>query len=139
MAVISDPVRRHLEKFPAGVVAVIRPNGRPHQTVAYYAVDGDAILISTESKRLKARAASETGWASICVVGSAKPYPAATLEGPATIVTERIGPITAAIVGRVTESDPPAPQSDEELAAVDRVILRIDVERVYSATYLEET
>ena len=95
------------------------------------------LLISTESKRLKARDVRRSGWASLCVLGHERPYPSAVFSGPAEILTERIGPATAAIVQRIADlPEPPEAQSDEALASIDRVILAITVEAVTAVNYL---
>jgi hypothetical protein len=65
------------------------------------------------------------------------PYPSATFSGPARILTEGIGPLTAAIAGRITgAAEPPEPMTDEALAEAGRVILAIDVDRVTAANYI---
>jgi hypothetical protein len=103
----------------------------------YYARDGDRLLISTEGKRLKAVDVRRTGWASLCVLGHEQPYPSAVLAGPAEILTEGIGPATALVMQRVASlAEPPEPQSDEDLAAIDRVILTLTIDRVSAVNYL---
>jgi hypothetical protein len=113
------------------VVAVEAADGHARQTVAYYLLDGDKVMLSTESKRLKGRAVERTEWASICVMGHEKPYPYATLLGPARIRRKDIGEDTARLF-KVFTGQEAEPQSDEDLAAIDRVILEIDVEKVLS-------
>ena len=63
---------------------------KPHQSVVYYARDAERLLISTESKRLKARHVERSGWASLCIRGDQQPYPSATFSGPVEILTEDI-------------------------------------------------
>ena len=137
MGVLTDQLCEFLDAHRAAVLATIREDGKPRQSVVYYARDGDRLLISTESKRWKARDVVRSGWASLCVLGHEKPYPSAVFSGRAEIVTKDIGPATAAIMQRIAGLDePPEPQSDEALAAVDRVVLAITVERVAAANYL---
>ena len=94
--------------------------------------------ISTESKRLKARDVRRHGCASLAVRGDEQPFPSAVFSGPAEILTEHIGPATAAIMQRIAGiSEPPVPQSDAALAAVDRVILAIKIEAVTAVNYVE--
>jgi hypothetical protein len=109
----------------------------PRQSVVYYVREEQRLLISTESKRLKARDVRRSGWASLCVLGHERPYPSAVFSGPAEILTESIGPATAAIVHRIADlPEPPEAHSDEALAAIDRVILAITVEAVTAVNYL---
>jgi PPOX class probable F420-dependent enzyme len=133
---LDDSVRAFVEEVPAGVLATTRADGRSRQSVVYHVLDGDRLLISTESKRGKARDVERTGWASLCVVGSDRPFPSVTLEGPARIRRTDIGPPTARIIERILGAPADAVQTDNELAAIDRVILEIEVGRVYGASYL---
>lgn len=132
---VSDEVAAFLAEVPIGTVATLRPDGRVRQTIVYYVREGDRLLISTESKRAKSRDVERTAWASLCVQGPAKPYPSVTLEGPARILREHIGEATARIF-EVFTGAPGEEHSDEELAAVDRVILEITIARVYGAVLL---
>ena len=137
MDVLTDELRDFLDAHRVGVLATIAEDGKPRQSVVYYARDGERLLISTESKRLKARDVRRSGWASLCVLGHEQPYPSAVFSGPAEILTKDIGAATAAVMQRIAGMDePPEPQTDEALAAVDRVILAITVERVSAANYI---
>jgi PPOX class probable F420-dependent enzyme len=134
---LTDDLRDFLETHRVGVLATIADDGKPRQSVVYYAWNGERLLISTEGKRRKARDVRRTGWASLCVLGHDKPHPSAVFSGRAEILTKNIGPATAAIMQRIAGAEePPEPQSDEALAAVDRVILAITVERVSAANYI---
>ena len=97
---------------------------------------GDRILISTEGKRGKARDVERGGWASFRVMGHEKPWPSLTVEGPARIRREGIGSATARIMAKIRGEALPAEPSDEQLADADRVILELDVERVYAVSYV---
>jgi PPOX class probable F420-dependent enzyme len=126
-----------LDASRVGVLATIATGGRPRQSLVYFARDGDRLLISTLAERAKARDVERTGWASLCVMGHEPPFPSAVFSGSATIHTENIGPATAAIMQRITgASEPPEPQSDDDLAAVGRVIMRIAIERVSAVNYI---
>ena len=120
------------------MLGTVAPDGRPRQSLVYFARDGERLLISTLSDRLKAKDTRRSGWASLCVMGHEPPYPSATFSGPAEIVTQNIGVPTATIMQRITRAaDPPEPMSDHALAEVDRVILAITVKRVQAASYIE--
>jgi PPOX class probable F420-dependent enzyme len=136
-ASFSEEVRRFLDIEPVGVVSTLRPDGTPRQSVIYFIRDGARILISTESKRAKARDVERCGRASLCVVGHARPFPSVTVEGPARIVRSGIAVASARIFTRMTGDDPPE-LTDEKLAGLDRVILEISVDRVYGASYLNQ-
>lgn len=139
MDALTDQVRDFLDTQRVGVLATTTEDGRPRQSVVYYARDGERLLISTLSKRAKARDVQRTGWASLCVRGDEQPYPSATIAGTAEILREDIGAATAKVMQRITAADePPEPQSDEALAALDRVVLSIAVERIGPVSYLSE-
>lgn len=138
MSGLTDELQEFLDVHRVGVLATVASNGRPRQSVVYYVRDGERLLISTESKRLKARDVRRAGWASLCVRGDEQPYPSAVFSGSAEILTEDIGAPTALVMQRVAGTpDPPEPQTDEALAAVDRVILAITVERVAAVNYIQ--
>ncbi|GAA3614743.1 hypothetical protein GCM10022419_119950 [Nonomuraea rosea] len=134
---IDQPVRDLLDRQPAGVLATTRPDGTPRHSVVYFVLDGARLLISTEPGRAKTRDVLRTGRASLCVMGGAPPYPSVTLEGPARIRTTGIGPHTAAVWSRIGGRQV-EPLAEADLAAMNRVILEITVDRVYGASYLGE-
>ena len=137
MDVLTDEQRDFLGAQRVGVLATTAEDGKPRQSVVYYAWTGERLLISTEGKRWKARDVRRSGWASLCVLGHEQPYPSAVFSGRAEILTKEIGVATAAVMQRIAGMDvPPEPQSDEALAALDRVILAITVERVSAANYI---
>jgi PPOX class probable F420-dependent enzyme len=134
---LSDQLRSLLDANTVGVLATVTPDGKPRQSLVYFARDDQRLLISTLTDRLKARDARRTGWASLCVMGHQPPFPSATFSGPAEILTESIGPPTAMIAQRITGSDePPEPMSDEALSAAGRVIFAISIERVTATSHI---
>ena len=137
MGGLTDELRDFLDEHRVGVLATIASDGRPRQSVVYYVRDGERLLVSTLSERLKAKDVRRSGWASLSVRGDEQPYPSATFSGPAEILTKNIGPPTARIMQRIagTEEVPEA-ETDEALAAIDRVILAISLERVSAITHM---
>jgi PPOX class probable F420-dependent enzyme len=134
---LEPNVRSLLETVPVGVVATQRRDGRTRQSTVYFVPDGNTVWISTEAARAKAIDVDRTGWASLCVVGPTAPYPSITVEGPATIQDTDIAPITGRILARISGGDAPE-LSERELVAAGRVLLRLDVDRVYGASHLPE-
>jgi PPOX class probable F420-dependent enzyme len=138
MHALSPQLIEFLDANRVGVLATVDDVAMPRQSVVYYVRDEERLLISTESKRLKARDVRRSGWASLCVLGHERPYPSAVFSGPAEILTENIGPATAAIMQRIAGlPEPPPPESDAALAAIDRVILAITIEAVSAVNYLD--
>jgi PPOX class probable F420-dependent enzyme len=137
MGVLSPELNELLDANPVGVLATLPPDGRPRQSLVYFARDGERLLVSTLADRLKARDVTRSQWASLCVMGHERPFPSATFSGSAEILTDDIGAATARIAQRAMGADePPEPMTDEALAGAGRVILAIDVERVTAATHL---
>jgi hypothetical protein len=138
MGALSPQLIEFLDAHRVGVLATVDDVAMPRQSVVYYVRDEESLLISTESKRLKARDVRRSGWASLCVLGHERPHPSAVFSGHAEILTENIGPATAAIMQRIAGlPEPPAPESDAALAAIDRVILAITIEAVSAVNYLD--
>jgi len=60
--------------------------------------------------------------------------------GAAEILTQDIGPPSAAIAQRMTRAaEPPEPMSDETLAEAGRVVLAIAIERVTAVSHLKQS
>ena len=132
---MEQVVTAFLDQVPVGVLGTQRADGTTRQSVVYFAAIDDAIYVSTERKRQKARDVLRTRRASLCVVGPASPYPSVTLDGPAAVIEAGIASITGRIFARMAGGEPPA-LSDEHLAARDRVLIRIEIERVYGSSHL---
>jgi PPOX class probable F420-dependent enzyme len=135
--VIPPAVRAFVSRQPVGVLATYRKDGTARQGVVYHLLDGDRILISTEGKRFKAHDVRRSPRASYCVLGHEKPFPCVTLEGPARIVSEGAGADTSRLFDLIFGPRDAEPFTDEQAAAMDRVILEITVEHVYGARYVE--
>jgi len=135
--VLTDELREFLDAQPVGVLATSARDGRPRQSLVYFAREDDRLLISTLADRLKANDVRRNGWASLCVMGHEPPYPSATFSGPAEIRTHDIGAATARIAQLMTRApESPEPMSDEALAAAGRVILEIRIDRVSGTSYI---
>ena len=138
MAALTPLLQEFLDGQIVGVLATDPAEGRPRQSVVYYVRDGDRLLVSSVVGRRKVQEVDSTGWASLCVMATERPFASATFSGSAEILTENIGPPTAAVAQRfMGTAEPPEPQSDEALAGVGRVIIAITIERVAAVSHLE--
>jgi PPOX class probable F420-dependent enzyme len=138
MGDLTPEVCEFLDANRVGVLATVASDGRPRQSLVYYARDGEDLVLSTLAQRLKAKDVQRSGWASLCVMGHEAPYPSAVFSGPAKVETEDIGAATAAVMQRITgAAEPPEPQTDEALASVGRVVMRITIEQVSAVNYIE--
>jgi hypothetical protein len=64
MAALTDKLCDFRDAHTAGVLATPSPEGNPRQSLVSFARDGDRLLISTLTDRLKARDVRQTRWAS---------------------------------------------------------------------------
>lgn len=124
-----------LDATDVGFLTVTRADGTPHSSCVYHLRDGASILISTEAGRLKARSIRRTGRATYSVHGTAKPYPAFSVEGPARILTEDIAGPTSRLFAKILGADPD-PVTDDALASLGRVIIELTPDRTYAASHL---
>lgn len=138
MSILTPRLRELLDAQIVGVLLTEPAKGPPLQSVVYYVREDERLLISSVTHRLKVRDVQRTGWASLCVMGFVRPFPAATFSGSATVLTKEIGAATAKLAQRFMGTEElPEPQTDEALAGVGRVIISITVERVTAANFLE--
>jgi PPOX class probable F420-dependent enzyme len=133
---LTSNLRALLDATDVGVLGVQRRDGRPHLSHVRHIRDGDRILFSTESTRLKAKAVERDGWASYAVRGPEPPYPGFTVEGPARVLREGIAEPTMRLF-EIIFGAPPAPMTDEQLSAVNRVIIELTPTSVYGIGHLE--
>jgi general stress protein 26 len=65
MGGLTAELQAFLDAHPVGVLATITADGRARQSLVYFARDGERLLVSTLTDRLKARDVRRTGWASL--------------------------------------------------------------------------
>ena len=114
------------------VVTSLRKDGSPSNSVIFFALDGDDILFSTTSDRVKGRTLKRDRRCAVTVLDEGAPYRFATVEGPAAIESEDIvaGHI---IVNRAMRAQPdwaPPEGYDALLRDQKRVIVRVKAQRV---------
>ena len=138
MSVLTPPLREFLDSQIVGVMCTEPAGAHPLQSVVYYVRDDERLLISSVVGRHKVGDVERGGWASLCVMGNERPFPSATFSGRAEVLTENIGPATAALAQRfVGSEEAPQPQTDEALASVGRIIVAIAIERVAAVGHLD--
>jgi len=79
---LSEAQRAFLEEVHFAVVATIGADGLPHQTVMWYMVDGDELLLNTPFDSLKHRHLKRDNRLSVCVESG---YRYITLSGTVTM------------------------------------------------------
>src|SRR4051794_25994414 len=77
--ILTEVVRRFLEEVRYGVVATINRDGTPQQTVVWYLVTDDEIIMNTAKGRLKEQNLRRDPRLSFCVEDG---YRYVTIKGP---------------------------------------------------------
>jgi PPOX class probable F420-dependent enzyme len=107
-----------------GVVATVRPDGSPHQSVVWVDYDGENVVFNTAEGRAKPRHIRANPKASVTVVDPENPYRWIAVSGPAEMseegAAEHINTLSHKYRGR--DYDLPAGQQ--------RLIVRVKPERV---------
>lgn len=135
MAVLSQAEREFLEAPHFAVVATIAPDGVPHQTVVWYAVDGNDIIFSVPKDTVKHRNLARDPRMSICIEEG---FRYVTVTGKVSL-NEDAAAVRAAYqhmgqrYARAMTSRPPiAPGRAASLMSRDRIGVRLTVEHVIS-------
>lgn len=114
------------------VVTTLRGDGSPSNSVIFFARDGDTLLFSTTTDRLKARTLALDPRIAITVLDEGAPFRFATVEGTATIEHENLVE-NHVLINRAMRNDPAwqAPEGMlERLQGEGRVVIRVHPERV---------
>ena len=134
---LTPKLVQFLEDTPVGVLGIKRKDGSVHQSLVYHGVRDGKIYISTEPTRVKGRAILRDGWASYAVRGGTAPYPAFTVEGPATLLQgEGIAELTSIIFEKIF-GQPGDPLTDDQVRKMNRAVIELTPEKVYAVSYLE--
>jgi PPOX class probable F420-dependent enzyme len=154
---LTSSQRSFLSKVHFAVVSTIASDGMPHQTVMWYRLDGDRLLLSTPFNSLKHKHLKRDNRISVCVE---KGYAYVTLTGKVTMNEE---PVSArkdydilgkryrgtfnpfmilgfmargAIASLNRKRNGETPQKDanrmQEMFTRDRVTLHMEIEKVHS-------
>ncbi len=86
MAILDDRVRVFLDAPRFAVVATINPDGTPQQTVLWYELQGDEIMMNTRRGRVKDLNLVRDPRLSFCVEDD---YHYVTLTGTATLIEDQ--------------------------------------------------
>ena len=125
---LSPAARAFLSEKRFAVLATINANGTPQQTVMWYELRDNTIVMNTTATRVKGRNLARDRRISICVADG---YRYVTIAGEATLVEERA---TAQadihqIAIRYHGEEKAARQMDEQFSKQERVSIYLPVER----------
>jgi len=126
---LSREVREFLSEQRFAVLATINSSGTPQQTVMWYDLDGDTILMNTTDERRKAENLRRDPRVSICVADG---YRFVTVTGKATLIEDQatsqrdIRRLAVRYLGEEAGNR----QADEAFGAQRRVTIRMPIEHV---------
>jgi PPOX class probable F420-dependent enzyme len=125
---LSPAVRKFLSQPHFATVATISPGGLPHQSVMWYELQGDAILLNTRRGRVKDRNLRRDPRLSICVENG---YQAVTITGTAALNDDQ--EIAQADIFRLAvryDGHERALRQAERFRREERVTVRVPIEKV---------
>lgn len=128
MVLLSETVLRFLEEPRFAVLATVGPDGTPQQTVMWYFVDGDDIVMNTAAGRIKERNIRRSPRVSICVPNG---YRFVTLVGTAELIYDQA--VAQAGITRLARRYHTRDETEKAIAVFRtqrRVTIRVHVERV---------
>ena len=113
------------------VLTTLRSDGSASNSVVAYARDGDALVVSTPARTLKARTLRADPRVTLTVISNAEPFNFVTIEGGAAVETEGLTQATRLVFANLTEVGYAEPEDlDTWIVDDDRVIIRIAPQRV---------
>lgn len=125
---ISEAVRAFLDEPRFAVLATIGASGVPQQTVMWYVLDGDDVVMNTAGGRLKEANVRRRPRVSICVPDG---YRFVTLVGTAELIYDQS--IAQADIARLARRYHNAAAAERAIAGFrtqERVTIRVHVDRV---------
>lgn len=126
---LRDDVRAFLEEERFGVLGTINANGSPQQTVMWYLLRGDTIMMNTARGRRKDRNLIRDPRASICFEDG---YRYVTLGGTITLIEDQktAQADIEALATRYHGAEQAAEMMRDDYGKQQRVTLLLKIERV---------
>ncbi|HEY0453710.1 PPOX class F420-dependent oxidoreductase [Actinophytocola sp.] len=121
----SEATRKLLDGKNFAVLATINADGGPQSSVVWFERDGDTVLLSATTARLKVRNIVRDPRVSLTVYDLADPYDTVTIRGTATVTADPERVQSLRLSHRYVGQDPPAEPED-----VERVVVRITPTKV---------
>ena len=137
MTAPTEEQREFLTSHRLVIVGVERDSGPPSLSPSYYVMDGQDMLISTTSKRQKARSVRRNPEITLCVLDESFPFPYLTVYGKGAIDDDPAAALDVIIRIRERVSGKPLDEAGRKQAAETveqegRVALRVTPERFFS-------
>lgn len=126
---LSPAVRAFLKEPRFASLATINPDGSPQQTVMWYLLDGDRVMMNTARGRIKDRNLSRDPRASICIEDG---YRFVTIQGRVTLVEnqEQAQADIAALATRYHGQARAVEMVCEQFSKQERVTIYLSIDNV---------
>ena len=123
-------IDRFISKHRWATLTVLRKNGSPVSSIVAYAVDGDALVVSTPGSTFKRRAMEADARVNLCIMSNEEPFDFVSLEATGEVLTENIAEATKKVFKNFEAVGYTLPDPlDDWLVQQSRVILRLTVHR----------
>lgn len=125
---LSDEQRAFLAERRFAVMATINPDGMPQQTVVWYELQGDEIMLNTAAGRLKDKNLRRDPRISLCVENE---YNFVTITGHARLIEDQR--IAQADIERLAvryDGAESAKRQMERFSKQQRVTIRVPIEKI---------
>ena len=123
-------IDRFIGEHRWATLTVLRKNGSPVSSIVAYAVDGDALVVSTPGSTFKRRAMEADARVNLCIMSNEEPFDFVSLEATGEVLTENIAEATKKVFKNIEVVGYTLPDPlDDWLVQQSRVILRLTVHR----------
>ncbi len=123
-------IDRFIGKHRWATLTVLRKSGSPVSSIVAYAVDGDALVVSTPGSTFKRRAMEVDPRVNLCIMSNEEPFDFVSLEATGEVLTENIAEATKKVFKNIEAVGYTLPDPlDDWLTQQSRVILRLTVHR----------
>lgn len=126
---LRDDVRAFLEKPRFGVLGTVNANGSPQQTVMWYELRGDTVMMNTKRGRKKDRNLLQDPRASLCIEDG---FRYVTLDGSIELIEDQAVAQAdiAALARKHHDADEAARMARDVFGPQERITLLLHVDRV---------
>jgi PPOX class probable F420-dependent enzyme len=131
MAKLNDAQAEFLANPYYGVVATLRADGSPHQTVVWVDSDNGDVVFNTAEGRAKPKHLRANSHVSLAVVDPANGYHSLVVTGTAELSNEGADPHIDKLAKKYLDADSYPFRKEGEV----RVIVRINADRIETAGF----
>ena len=123
-------IDRFIGKHRWATLTVLRKSGSPVSSIVAYAVDGEALVVSTPGSTFKRRAMEVDARVNLCIMSNEEPFDFVSIEATGEVLTENIAEATKKVFKNIEAVGYTLPDPlDDWLTQQSRVILRLTVHR----------